>query len=560
MKKRLTLAVAGVAVMLLAAAGPATAARTADSGVPYGWLLQLRGLKAHSPMPNYAFQKWTTKKFVKRTVVDDNKTPADPSDDLTYTGIALWRVVGRIDDGDPSTFNWKKATSAPGYNVVVEGVDGFSATFTSAEVATLKNKLVVANRVNGVPLTLGTASIKNPMTVDEYASWKPNWPLKLVSSDPSIFGNRKPAGVVRISIVAATATAARTADSGVPYGWLLQLRGLKAHSPMPNYAFQKWTTKKFVKRTVVDDNKTPADPSDDLTYTGIALWRVVGRIDDGDPSTFNWKKATSAPGYNVVVEGVDGFSATFTSAEVATLKNKLVVANRVNGVPLTLGTASIKNPMTVDEYASWKPNWPLKLVSSDPSIFGNRKPAGVVRISIVAATAGSALPFDQGVGETPSPKATTDPDAPPEGGWTLTLQGKLTKVLPIAKVPARVIWDGTKAGDINPSLKHVYKGQSLYKLLAKVDDRRPGSFNLAKAKKGYTIQFICRDGYKPKISSKLLLKNGKPRVHWIIAKMKAGALLEGGEAPFRFVGGPPITQPFNNKLSAYGVIKIRLRF
>ena len=49
-------------------------------------------------------------------------------------------------------------------------------------------------------------------------------------------------------------------------------------------------------------------------------------------------------------------------------------------------------------------------------------------------------------------------------------------------------------------------------------------------------------------------------MHWIIAKIKADALLEGDEAPFRFVGGPPITQPFNNKLSAYGVIKIRLRF
>jgi hypothetical protein len=157
------------------------------------------------------------------------------------------------------------------------------------------------------------------------------------------------------------------------------------------------------------------------------------------------------------------------------------------------------------------------------------------------------------------PSSSASP-TPPAGGWTLTLQGHLTKVMPIAKFPAAVTWDGTKAGDINPSLKYVYAGQSLYKLLAKVDDDRPATFNLAKAKKGYTIQFICRDGYKPKISSKLLLKNDKPRVRWIVAKLKANALLEGDEAPFRFVGGPPITQPFNNKLSAYGVIKIRLRF
>lgn len=171
------------------------------------------------------------------------------------------------------------------------------------------------------------------------------------------------------------------------------------------------------------------------------------------------------------------------------------------------------------------------------------------------AVSAEALAGSSGASPSPSASAT-----PPEGGWTLTMQGKGTKVLPIDKVSAAVIWDGTKAGDINPSLKFIYKGQSLYKLLGKVDDGKPGSFNIARAKKGYTIQFICRDGYKPKISSKLVLKHGKPRVHWIVAKIKAGQPLQGNEAPFRFVGGPPITQPFDNKLSAYGVIKIRLKF
>ena len=110
--------------------------------------------------------------------MDDNKTPDDATDDLTYTGISLWRLVGRIDDKYPGSFNEKLATTAPGYNVQVTGVDGFTATYTSAEVATLKDALVVADRMNGTPLTLGTASIKN-----DAPSWKPNWPLKLVSSD-----------------------------------------------------------------------------------------------------------------------------------------------------------------------------------------------------------------------------------------------------------------------------------------------------------------------------------------------------------------------------------------
>ena len=171
--------------------------------------------------------------------------------------------------------------------------------------------------MNGAALSLGTASIKNPMTPEETASWKPLWPLKVVSSDANVFNNRKVAGLARISIVPATETT-RAADA-VPYGWLLQLRGAGVRSTVTVGEFQKWTTQRFVKRTVVDDNKTPDDPSDDLAYTGIALWRLVGRIDDGNPATFNWKRATSAPGYNVVVAGVDGFSATYTSAEVVTI-------------------------------------------------------------------------------------------------------------------------------------------------------------------------------------------------------------------------------------------------
>ena len=97
----------------------------------------------------------------------------------------------------------------------------------------------------------------------------------------------------------------------------------------------------------------------------------------------------------------------------------------------------------------------------------------------------------------PPRAATADPNDPPEGGWTLTLQGRRTVVMPIDKFPDTVIWDGTKAGDINPSLKYVYKGQSLYKLLAKVDDSKPGSFNLARAKKGYTIQFSAATATSP---------------------------------------------------------------
>ena len=175
----------------------------------------------------------------------------------------------------------------------------------------------------------------------------------------------------------------------------------------------------------------------------------------------------------------------------------------------------------------------------------------VAAAAFAAACAFPALAWGQ--------QPVTARSTPPPGGWTLTLQGKTTKVLPIGKVPATATWDGTKAGDINPSLKFVYKGQLLSRLLGLVDDSKPG-FNAAKAKSGYKIRLYCLDGYKPTFSSKILFKKGKLRTDLIIAKIKAGELLPDGEAPFRFVGGPPVTQPFNNKLAAYKIVKIRLIF
>jgi len=211
MKTRLALVMAGAAVLLLAMAAPALAMRSVDAGVPYGWLLQLRGAK-RMPVPSYAYRAWEARSGVLATVVDNNKTPDDATDDLSYTGIGLWRLVGRIDDAHPGSFNEALATTAPGYNVVITGVDGFSATFTSAEVATLKDALVVADSMNGTPLYLGTASIKN-----DVASWKPMWPLKVVTNDANVFNNRKVAGVERISIVPATPATLATPSSVSPF-------------------------------------------------------------------------------------------------------------------------------------------------------------------------------------------------------------------------------------------------------------------------------------------------------------------------------------------------------
>ena len=148
----------------------------------------------------------------------------------------------------------------------------------------------------------------------------------------------------------------------------------------------------------------------------------------------------------------------------------------------------------------------------------------------------------------------TAEQAPQRAGWTLTLKGKLTKVLPISKVRANVTWDGTKAGNINPTLRAKYRGETLYKLVGLVDDKDSTTFDTALAKKGYKIKLFGLDGYTWTIGSKSII--GKKK--WIVAKLKNGKLLPTGEKPFRYVGS--FIKPFSGKASVYKLYKIQLIF
>jgi hypothetical protein len=126
------------------------------------------------------------------------------------------------------------------------------------------------------------------------------------------------------------------------------------------------------------------------------------------------------------------------------------------------------------------------------------------------------------------------PDATPaEGPYAdLVLKGKLTRRIAWADLPVPVAWDGTKAGDVPKDLKAVYRGQSLYKLVGLVDDKRPGSFNVALARKGYRIRLVASDGYSWDMDSKAIIgKKG-----WIVARLKNGKPLPVGEGPYRDVG------------------------
>jgi hypothetical protein len=499
-----------------AAASPGTATTVgsapmaADAG--FGWIVQLRGAARSEDMTYKQLHALAVK--YPATWTDDNGTPGDLTDDTVYTGVPLWHLIGLIDDTTPSSFN--DALAAKDYAIQVVALDGFTATFTSTQIAR-KDDIIVADWANGQPLTpLGTVKAGTPGPPPTPPSWKPNWPIKLVSAN--LTGKQKPAGIARI-IVYKPGVTPPTTPSTAPYGWIVQLRGAARNEDMTYKTARALAVAHPASWT--DDNKTPDDPSDDHVYTGVPLWRIIARIDDGTPTTFNDNLAGMDYGLHVIA--VDGFTADFTATQVAH-RNDIVFADRMDGAQIPTVPTITDNG---DGTYSWKPSWPAKLVSAN--LTGKQKPGGILRITL-------------------------DKPVYPAYKTSLTLRGKLIRTIPYAKFPNGVRWDGTKAGDINPTLKGVYRGQSLYKLVGMVDDRYPKTFNKALALKGYKIQFIARDGYKVTISSKTIVG----RSGWIVACLKDGKMLSADEGPYRYVGS--FIKPFFGKLSAAQVVTIKLIF
>ena len=202
MIKKLTLTAACAAVLMLVLALPALAMRAA-AAEPFGWDLQLRNtlttksIKFGADLTYKGFATWAAHNH-RRVSIEDTST-ATPT---IYKGVSLKTLVGYIDDKNPNTFN--AALAVKGYNVVILGMDGFAATIPSAQIAMLGNKIILADLANGAPLAVPAAGLDR----NGLPSWKPSWPLKVVSLDSSVTGKMKPAGVVRISIVPAVAPAA----------------------------------------------------------------------------------------------------------------------------------------------------------------------------------------------------------------------------------------------------------------------------------------------------------------------------------------------------------------
>ncbi|HQN91678.1 MAG TPA: hypothetical protein PK336_05375, partial [Methanoculleus sp.] len=337
-------------------------------------------------------------------------TYTDDNGDV-WSGMPLWYLVGLVDDDlrhGPGAFNDDLA--AEGYSIKVTSSDNYSINFDSASIA--KNDgIIVANTLNGEPL---------PKIIGDKN--KPCWPLQLIG--PDVSAGQKIGGIAKIELIGL---------SEPSEGWEITLSG----------AFNRTLTQAEFEDAVRCHGTSYTD-GDERVWTGIPLWYLAAVVDDvatGNHWTLNDTRA--AAGYTVRVSAADGFSATFSSADIAR-NNSFIVANKMNAAPLTEDSA------------------PLKLV-------GTGVTSGKQRIGSIASIILEGLP-----------------DEVTESEWTLSLEGpKVTDLLTKEEFEAC----GYHTKTYNDGVS-TWSGVPLKVLCGWVDDdvmHGSGAFNTALAQAGYTV-------------------------------------------------------------------------
>jgi hypothetical protein len=140
--------------------------------------------------------------------------------------------------------------------------------------------------------------------------------------------------------------------------WTLTLRGALVEN-MTRGTFESGVNEQCHGLNWTDSNNN--------VWTGIPLWLLVGRVDDGDVHETNssvraFNDTLALHGYTIRVLNGQGYSRDFNSTRVMRNAN-IIVANGLNGAPLP------------------DPYWPLRLVGSGLS--GNEMLSNVIEIEII---------------------------------------------------------------------------------------------------------------------------------------------------------------------------------
>lgn len=215
----------------------------------------------------------------------------------TYSGIPLWYLAGLVDDIATSTEpEFNKKIGASGYSLTLYSHDEKVITLNSQDIAD-SNQYILADRIEG------------EMISGEGA------PLMLVGD--AVSPGSIPSAITRITL------------SGLPEegtgDWSLALKGnieITINQPYFESAAKchpaSWTDE--------DGNE----------YTGIPLWLLSGFVDDRTPhGSDGYNDSLAEAGYRVIVKAGDGYAKDFTSIDIGTKDDDYIIANRINGEPLS---------------------------------------------------------------------------------------------------------------------------------------------------------------------------------------------------------------------------------
>ena len=402
-----------------------------------------------------------------------------------WEGMPLWRLVGYVDDSNEhGQVAFNRTLLDQGYTITVIAADGYSRTFSSAEVA-FNSNYIVANTLDGAPL---------PAQING----KNVWPLRLVGVNAT--GGKSVGNITEIrldGVPLTTTTPAPTATTTTP-------------TTTPTTGIQPWTLKMsgYTDFTVTSDyfyegmscgghTKSYTD-ANGVEWMGMPLWRLIGLVDDqkGHEVLIGAYNETLVDlGYNVTVIASDGFSKTFTSQEV-----RRPTQNEEIPEPTFL-VACLMNGSALPEQVNGKNYWPLKLVGTN-------------------ATGGKS------VGNITEIRLTDLPIAPPAGDkpWTLKLTG-YTNFSVTSDYFAQGIACG-HSGSYTDANSVQWSGMPLWRLIGLVDDQvghedLTGAYNDTLADQGYSVTVIAGDGYSRTFTSQEI----KRSANYLVASKMNGAPL-----------------------------------
>jgi DMSO/TMAO reductase YedYZ molybdopterin-dependent catalytic subunit len=177
-KRVLLILVAAAALSaLVACSSSSTATPAPTASVPADWPLQLIGTQSFS-MTEAQFQNGAS-----------HHTDAYSDASGTWTGLALWRLVGWVDGNiQHGSGAFDDALADTGYNIKISTADGSYQIFNSATVKR-NNNIIVANRLNGEALP-----VTDPLNPAQ--RW---YPLRIVGS--GLQNGQRSGTVVKIELL-----------------------------------------------------------------------------------------------------------------------------------------------------------------------------------------------------------------------------------------------------------------------------------------------------------------------------------------------------------------------